>query len=506
VSSKPLVTALTAAAAPSLREWIDTNAEEVEGIVDAALATAGVENVALAEEVDFSTPTPLSFGDVADLKDDGLTDEQRKRALAWLKKRADRTEGEFDAEVAHDAISLLPGWSSEVLTTFRAVPMNATTASGSFPAALVEAGFTQIPAPSGRIQSPTLGDSYSSGRTSNIEGVSRASLSYDDDHTIYVTPEIADTFREFDPKKTKVKGLSAGRWTTGIDHKDDGRILVHKPVLVFEEKGGLRVTNAQGQTATVSGGASGWKALYGERTSEWTDNGRVYRVVGGIGLAEAARSVVDALTRKVETREAFVKAGKGWGGALCPVCFQRAAVTPTSNHMVDHRHTRPGWGYNVAPCEGNRFAPYMDSPEGTQYRLDSLRRLFDTLNMTLRDTLAHPEKQSYPVKVYVKDAEGQPIYDSVQTQEKDWRGKYRVKQVRREKEITVRQGHPLFRNLYEKDVKARRAYIKAVADSIPFYASAVRVWKQGLDDATPIYAGMRKTDAPALPVDLFPGG
>lgn len=502
MSSKPIVRSLAAAAVPPLREWVNANAEEVEGVVDAALAVP--ENVALAEEVDFSTPTPLSFGDVADLKDDGLTDEQRKRALAWLKKRADRTEGEFDAEVAHDAISLLPGWSSELLTTFRAVPMNATTASGSFPAALVEAGFTQIPSPSGRVQTPTLGDSYSSGRNSNIEGVSRASRSYDDEQTIYVTPEIADTFREFDPKKTKVRDLPAGRWTAGVDHTDDGRILLHKPVIVFAERGGLRVTNAQGQTVTVSGKAA-WPALYGERTLERTGSGGLaYRVVGGIGLTEAAKAVVDALTRRVEAREAFVKAGKGWDGALCPVCFQRAAVTPASNHMVDHRHTRPGWGYNVAPCEGNRYMPYKDSPEGTQYRLNSLRRLFDTLNTTLRDVLAHPEKQSYRVKVYVKDEQGQPVYDSIPS--KDWRGRDTTKQVRREKEIDVRKGHPLFRDLYEKDVKARRAYIKAVADSIPFYASAVRVWKQGLDDATPIYAGMRKTDAPALPADLFPGG
>lgn len=505
MSSKPLVTALATAAAPSLREWIDTNAEEVEGVVDAALATAGMENVALAEEVDFSAPTPLSFGDMADLKDDGLTDEQRKRALSWLKKRADRTEGTFDAEEAHNALALLPGWSSELLTTFRAVPMNSTTARGSFPVAMIEAGFTQIPSPSGRIQTPTLGDSYSGGRKSNIEGVSCASLSYDDEQKISVTPEIADTFQEFDPKKTKVKDLPPGRWTAGIDHTDDGRILLHKPVLVFAEKGGLRVTNAQGQTATVSGGASGWKALYGERTSEWTDNGRVYRVIGGLGLAEAARSVVDALTRKVATHEAFAQSQKGsWGGSLCPVCFQRAAVTPTSHHMVDHRHTRPGWGYNVAPCEGNRFAPYKESPEGTQYRLNSLRRLFDTLNETLRDTLAHPEKQSYTVKVYVKDAQGQPVYDVVPA--KDWRGRDTTKQVRREKKIVVQQGHPLFRDLYAKDVKSRKAHIRAVADSIPFYASAVRVWKPGLDDATPIREGVRKSDAPALPADLFPGG
>lgn len=492
MSSKPLVNALATAAAPDLRAWVRSNAEEVEGVVDAALAVP--ENVALAEEVDFSAPTPLSFGDVSDLADDGLTDEQRKRALAWLDKRAHRTEGEFDAEVAHDAISLLPGWSSEIVETRRAVPLNGTTADGSFPAALVAAGFVHVPVPGNR--APTAGAGYTSGNKSNIEGVSR--VSFDDEEAIRVTPEIAATFHPFDAKKTKVKDLPAGRWAAGFRDESGGTVLLMKPVLVFAEHGGLRVTNAKGETSTVTGGKAAWKALYGERDRNWN-------YTGGLGMVEAAKSVVDALARKVEARAAFVKASKGgWGGALCPVCFQRAAVTPTSRHMVDHRHQRPGWGYNVSPCEGNRYAPYKDSPAGSQYALDGLRGSFDAYVTSLRDMLAHPEKQSYTVKVYVKDAFGSPIYDKVPT--KDWRGRDTTKQVRREQEVVVRQGHPLFRDLYAKDAKARREQIRATASAIPFYVAAVRVWREGLDDASPILAATRKADAPALPRDLFPEG
>jgi hypothetical protein len=483
VSSKPLVNALATAAAPDLRAWVRSNAEEVEGVVDAALAVP--ENVALAEEVDFSAPTPLSFGEVADLAEDGLTDEQRKRALAWLKKRADRSEGEFDAEVAHDAITLLPGWSSEIVTTRRAVPMNGTTANGSFPAAMIEAGIPHTPVRAG--WSP---------RWDNFLVVQKGG-GWDEDRMI-AEREIAETFRAFDAKKTKVKDLPAGRWAASIEWRDDGTAMIVKPVLVFAEQGGLRVTNAQGDTATVTGGKSAWKAFYGERDSNW-------KYTGGLGMREAAKSVVDALARKVEAREAFVKASKGgWGGALCPVCFQRAAVTPTSRHMVDHRHQRPGWGYNVSPCEGNRYAPYKESPAGTQFTLRGLHGMFDGYVTSLRDMLAHPEKQAYRVKVYLKDEQGRPIYDKVPV--KDWRGRDTTKQVQRQTEIVVRQGHPLFRDLYEKDEKARRAQIHATADAIPFYAAAVRVWQEGLDDASPILAATRKTDAPALPRDLFPEG
>jgi hypothetical protein len=491
VSSKPLVNALATAAAPDLRAWVNANADTVENVVDAALEVP--DDVTLAEEVNFSAPTPLAFGDVADLADDGLTDEQRKRALAWLKKRADRSEGEFDAEVAHDAISLLPGWSSEVLETRRAVAMNSTTAETSFPVALVTAGFVHVPVKGN--YTPTLGGGWRG--QSNIEGVSRASASYDDEQTIRVTPEIAATFRLFD-KKTKVKDLPAGRWAASRRDESGGTVVLTKPVLVFAEQGGLRVTNAKGETATVTGGKSAWQAFYGERDRSWN-------YTGGLGMKEAAKSVVDVLTRKVETRDAFAQANKGaWGGALCPVCFQRAAVTPTSNHMVDHRHQRLGWGYNVQPCEGNRYAPYKDSPAGTKARLEGLHGLFDASIVNLRDMLAHPEKQTYTVRVYVKDDEGNFIYDKVPARNK-W-GEHYTETVRREKEVSVKQGHPLFLDLYRKDVKARKEFIRAVADSVPFIAAAVRVWEPGLDTMSPILAATRKTDAPALPRDLFPEG
>lgn len=493
-ANKPLVTSLATAAAPSLRAWVRLNADEIEGVVDAALAIpANVEPTHLSEEEEEGEVfTPLAFGDADDLAEDGLSDEQRKRALSWLKKRAARTEGEFDAGEAHNALSLLPGWSSEILETRRAVPMNGTTAGTAFPVALVEAGFTQIPAPSGRVQSPTVGDGYTSGRKSNIEGVSR--VSFDDEEAIRVTPEIAATFLPFDAKKTKVKDLPAGRWVAGrVRYEDGGTVLLFKPVLVFAEKGGLRVTNAKGETATVSGGKSGWKALYGE--SKWK-LGEGSWTVGGLGLAAAADALVKPLERRVKAREG---AAATWGKHLCPVCFGHAAVTPSTQHMVDHRHRRPGVGYNVAPCAGNRFAPYKESPKGTRWALQNYRNELPRMVESLRFALEHPEKQAYKRKVIVKDERGLPILDLVPPHEASYRGEKRT----RTQYVVVRYGHPFFQQEYERDLRIQRRELKALRDSIKFYAAAVRLWEPGLDNILAISKGMRDEDTPAIPAGLL---
>ena len=436
--------------------------------------------------------TPLAFGDVAFLEDDGLTDEQRKRALTWLKKRSEHTEGVFDAEDAHLGISLLPGWSSTVQTVTRAVSLNSTTSGTSFPAALVEAGFTQIPSSSGRVRSPTLGEpGYGE---SNIAGV--RAIGYYDDPRIIADVSIAKTFREYDPKKVKVKSLPAGRWATDIKVRGDGTAVIEKPTLVFAEQGGLTVTNAEGKTETLKGGKSAWKILYGGRIFV---SGVGFKNKGGMGLQEAAQGVVPPLEQKVETRAAFARSNeRAWGGALCPVCFQRAAVTPTSQHMVDHRHTRPGYGYNVAPCEGNRFAPYMLSPEGSAWMLERLEAILPVRLEKLRNVIANPTKQTYTTKVNVRDEKGDIVYDLVPSH----KARYRGEKNERMEVVPVKYGHKLYDEKYAKHVKTLKAELAATRNAIPFYAAAVRVWKKGLDEMEPILRGIRETDKPALPPEL----
>lgn len=502
MSRKPLVDDLSRAAAPPLRAWVSTNAERVEDVVDAAL-TAPAENVSLVQPVDFAAPTPLAFGDVADLADDGLTDEERKRALAWLKKRAARTEGAFDAQEARIALSLLPGWKSEVvpgsLTVSTEPPKVYNYGSREREIVVPESVAREYAVlPKGKKSKDMPPGKYAEKIVSFAEAVGPVEE---------ITRAYAYRTGWYDARPGSV-GYRTHAETVQLPGSFAGHLgerlfvlVKHAVVTADPTKQALRVTNPEGETVEV-GGKAGWRALYGEHVLE----GRRWRTVGGLGLAEAAKGVVDALQRKVETHDALAQAQKGgWGGALCPVCFQRAAVTPASRHMVDHRHTRPGWGYNVAPCRGNLYPPYKESPEGTKAQLAGLRNRFDALNTDLRDMLAHPEKQTYTVNVYINDANGRPIYDTVSITDK-W-GRSRTEEVRREKEVAVRQGHPLFRDLYRDDAKARREHIRAVADSIPFYVAAVRVWEKGLDSMAPIFAAMRReSDTPALPADLFPAG
>lgn len=492
MSSKPLVNALATAAAPDLRAWVRLNADEVEGVVDDALAIpANVERTSAPseEEEENETFTPLAFGDADDLADDGLTDEERKRALSWLKKRAGRTEGEFDAGEAATAIALLPGWSVEVLTTYRAVPMNATTNDGAFPRALVEAGFVHVPVKGNR--DPSVG---SSSYPSNIEGVSSATRYGDKEESLRVTPEIGDTFREFDPKKTTVKILPPGRWAARIGRNGpQGDTVLTKPVLVFEEQGGIRVTNAQGQTAEATGKSS-WKALYGEYKYDRIKG--TYAIIGGLGLAAAAEALVKLLERRVKAREGVAAT---WGKHLCPVCFGHAAVTPSTHHMVDHRHRRPGVGYNVAPCAGNRYAPYKESPEGTRWALQNYRSELLSKVESLRFTLEHPEKQAYLREVTVLDERGWPIRDLVPPREAKYRGEKRE----RKQQVVVQFGHPWFEQEYARDLRIRRREVKSLRDSIKFYAAAVRLWELGLDNVFTISEGMRDEDTPTIPAGLL---
>lgn len=440
------------------------------------------EEVTEEEEI----ATPLAFGDVAFLEDDGLTDEQRKRALTWLKKRAERTEGTFDAEDAHLALSLLPGWSSKVLTTTRAVSLTSTTSGGSFPAALVEAGLTHDPE-RGKSE-PSLG--VRGFDESNIVGV-RATGAYDDPRII-ADAAVAKTFREYDPKKVKVKSLPAGRWATSIRWRGNEDAVIEKPTVVFAEQGGLTVTNPEGVTETVKAGKSAWTAFYGTRDRNW-------KYSGGLGMVAAAQAILPSLERKVETHTAFAKSNeRAWGGALCPVCFQRAAVTPTSQHMVDHRHTRPGYGYNVAPCEGKLFAPYMISPRGSAWMLERLEADLPVSVEHLRKVIANPTKQTYTAKVNVRDEMGDIVYDLVPSH----KARYRGEKEKRMEVVPVKYGHKLYDEKYANHVKTLKAELKATLNAIPFYAAAVRVWKKGLDQMEPILRGIRESDKPALPPEL----
>lgn len=484
MTGKPIVRTLASAAAPTLRAWVDAHASIVESVVEGALAVPDdVVLVPGANEQEVFTP--LAFGDVADLKDDGLSDEERKRALAWLKKRAAGLEGDFDAEDAHRALSLLPGWSSAILPGGMATSYPEPE-HYSYPHPTKERSFWVD------ANTAALYAVLPKGKKGKDMPAGLYAEKVEPFAPIFLTNTVmSHVWGAGLEEVTLDKPVAAVQTVDGpmrlsqnqhfVPFAGTTLYLVVRPVLVAPSgKATLRVTNATGQTAEVSGKAA-WKALY------------------ALGLQGAAERVVGTVERRVRTRAAFAEGNTGWGGAMCPVCFQRAAVTPTSRHMVDHRHTRPGVGFNVQPCAGNQFPPYKESLAGVEWMLASLRNSIPREIEQLRRVIAHPEEQSYPVVVYVKDAQGRPVFDPVPPHLAAYRGEKK----QRTKTVVIRKGHPRFRDFYAQDINQRKASIRATADAIPFYVAAVRVWKQGLDTAEPIYAGIRQTDKPALPADLF---
>ena len=255
------------------------------------------------------------------------------------------------------------------------------------------------------------------------------------------------------------------------------RLVKPATVTADPKRAALRVTDPAGNTATVEGNKA-WDALYAS------------------GLERDAEARVEELARRVKTREQMAK--QEWGKHLCPVCFGYAAVTPSSNHMVDHGHERPGWGYNVSPCEGNRFAPYKDSPEGTRTRLAQLEREYTRKIADLRSLIEHPEKHAHDVRVDVRDAQGRVIYDIDPAYPK---GDARHKRARTEV-IKVRIGHPLFEQVHAEWIKSTRASVQNIRASIPFYRAALRAWHAGLDTREPIMQALRQDDTPPMPPDL----
>ena len=480
----PFVYSLTRAASKPLAAWITDNTARVTGVVTAA--TAAPVNVARVRE-ERDEVQPLAFGSPAALKDDGLTDAERKRALAWLKRRADASEGVFDGQEAHLAISLLPGWSSTVEATTRAVPFSDTTKNASFPKALVAAGFVYLPA--SKHSEPSL-ETYKTGQ-SNIEGVRLIKRGWND--YLAVTPEIAATFTIYDPTRTKVKNLPAGRWASSMEPTVDGDVILHAPVLVLAEEGGLSVTNPQGQTASVRGN-SAWRTLYGERDAS-------FRRVGGMGLVQAAKAALAGIEQRVAAHDALVS--PGWDKHLCGYCFGYAAVTPSTKHMVDHRHTRPGVGFNVQPCPGRKYAPYKDAPNATRAALEQQEKMLQTTLTYLRSLIEHPNEQTFRVKVEIRDAKGLPVYE-IDPDFPKWDRRH--KRIKTEY-IALRYGHPLYASELRAEIQYTRADARNIRDSIPFLRAAVRSWRPGLDGVDAlrtISADVRENDdTPALPADLF---
>ena len=245
--------------------------------------------------------------------------------------------------------------------------------------------------------------------------------------------------------------------------------------VAHEVKANVTVTNRDGQSATFKGtGGPAWKALY------------------GLGLEEAAAAMLPPLERAAtkarEERES-------WGKSLCAVCFGKAAVTPRKGTMVDHGHQRPGVGFNVGPCAGNRFPPYSVSDEGTRAILDAEKRAFKAMATRADAMIAHPKDQVFDAvrPVYEKGRRVKELNPSLIA----LYGDYKVEP------FTVRYGDPDYNRVYDIELKKLIVRLMNCAENIGFYGAAVRLWApNNTTRPEDIKRAVREADKPHHPLLL----
>ena len=363
-----------------------------------------------------------------------------EESLRWLRSRARSLKGDLDVDRAAKAIRLLPGWRAEAAPAKKVVPFNGITQYEKAPNALFALETAQgIEHPKGKRGYSSIFDFF-----------------LDDDYAgkkgDYITPrDLAATYTVV-PKGFDYANAPQGKYAekvTPIQGAPDQHLpnwfpqdvpysRVSKITVVLDEGDPvLRVAAPGGSLATIPSGAKAWKALY------------------DLGIAEAAAEQVGTVERRVE---AWKKSGEpGWNRSLCAWCFSPAAVTPVSGHMVDHRYTREGIGENVNPCPGNRYAPYAKSPKGTQAHAEVLEKTLESQKKYLEKMLAHPEEQTYYVKVETTDARGRTTVDY----------------------DAVRMGDPRFPQAHEVAVRKQRQLIADYRRTIPFLRAAVRLWQPG---------------------------
>jgi len=362
-----------------------------------------------------------------------------EESLRWLRSRARSLKGDLDVDRAAKAIQLLPGWHAEAVSAKKVVPLNGNTRFDKFPQALLVLETAQ-----GIVVRP---------KSSSVD---YSDFFLEEDYAgkpgDYLTPrDLAATYTVV-PKGFDYANAPQGKYAekvTPIPGAPNQRLPYYFPqdvpysrlskVTVVLDEGDpvLRVAAPGGSLATIPSGAKAWKALY------------------DLGIAEAAAEQVGTVERRVE---AWKKSSEpGWNRSLCAWCFSAAAVTPVSGHMVDHRYTREGIGENINPCPGNRYAPYAKSPKGTQAHAEVLEKTLEGVKKYLEKMLAHPEKQTYYVRVETKDARGRITvsYDD------------------------VRMGDPRFPQAHEGAVRKQRQRIADYRRTIPFLRAAVRLWQPG---------------------------
>jgi len=363
-----------------------------------------------------------------------------EESLRWLRGRARSLKGDLDVDRAAKAIRLLPGWRAEAAPAKKVVPLNGNTEFEKFPKAMLALETAQgIQHPKSERGYYNLSDFFLFEQYGSKPGDFLTPLALASTYT--VVPKGFDYANapqgKYAEKVTPIQGAPDQHlpdwFPKGVPYSRLSKVTV----VLDEGDPVLRVAAPGGSLAAIPSGAKAWKALY------------------DLGIAEAAAEQVGTVERRVEAWKRSAEVG--WNRSLCAWCFSPAAVTPVSGHMVDHRYTRQGVGENVNPCPGNRYAPYAKSPEGTEAHARVLEKTLEGEKKYLEKMLAHPETQTYYVKVETRDARGRLTvsYDD------------------------VRMGDPRFPKAHDVAVRKQRQLIADFRRTIPFLRAAVRLWQPG---------------------------
>lgn len=354
----------------------------------------------------------------------------QKEVAKWLKARAKKGLGSFDIELVTRVLPLFPGWQVEdaVVT---ATETNLTYADDErkkgwrwFYRSRDEHPFRVVGADAaGRPVIPGDADP--------------------DQHVIYVpsAPESDDAH---------------------------GRVLAVRYPTVLRRV--YRFTAPSGEQKDVLVGAENADGFYKWAYSQGLDR-----------LAAAALPAAEAAVPKAASTAAVSK-----GQGTCPVCFGVHAVTKAQD-VMDHGYRRPGWGFNVSPCDGTKWPRYEDSPNGTAAFLRSLELRLDNLIHWQRDLGRRAYSDGSPVAlkrtVYVLDAKGQRVLDDsdralAYAEAMRAQGLTPEPQYKTRTE-TLLPGMKHYEKMRERYLERTAAEITALRRTIPFYRVAVRLWRKG---------------------------
>jgi hypothetical protein len=354
------------------------------------------------------------YGTAKELRGFLTGEEQPKIALRWLRNRAKGSKGDFDEDAMRYGLYYLLGWSwsSRLVNSAQSSPSDYYIAKfGGNPEENV------LP----YTRQPELWKRAKPKDARNLpEGLYAGG-----------------------PIRPSTAGLVVSPWATTKFRASDGWFEIDKPFAVTRGERLYVVSNGR-ETREAPAGAGLWKALY------------------ELGLQEAAAQIADRM------QAVKAQAQESWGKEMCPICFGYASVTPTSKRMVDHGHKRPGWGYNVGPCEGNECHPFSTSKECTEAARNGLVRLLQSLLSQLAYEQASPDDWTYTVREwngnYQKDQDGRYLRDAHHNYVKEMV----------ERKVTRRD--PDYAQIQQASWARRKAQAREFANHLRFYNAALSIW------------------------------